>query len=1059
LLQRITKIVFALAGALFGLALVGALSLAVWVMTGPKSLTKLMPYIEASLNPPESPYKLTLEDALVFWDGWSQPIDFRLRGVSLRLPGEGELLKLNEISVGLDIPSLMRLKIVPETLILRSPKMRFFREEDGQFYAGIGEGSQRVPLTLLLGGMQGENNHQSGALIGNIHLIAIENAHMSLGTPGQESLFDTDDANLRIFREEKAIRAELDIALHYGEKPSQITGAVRISNQQDMVVAKMELLDISPHMFARLVPEVPELATLQLPLSGWSDIAIDKDGNVTLVDFALQSNEGTFTQDTHFAEPLHITKASFEGQMRHNFTQFMLKKAQVHFGETVLTVNGIAQQPDSVSGWTYDAAAEVQNMPVNDLYRYWPKNLGTTSYQWVTTHIREGMVPKATARLKRTAGQTQEPFPESALAAQVDVIGAQVEYLPGHPKLRNVNGSVAFTGNSMTISADSGAMLGGTTLKTAWLNMPDMRNSSPPVHIKISADAPASDVATYLSIPALGFAQPLGLDPETIAGTSSAEMEFHFILPTKQRTDKNPQLTFDINAEVKEGAQPDFMGDKHLTAADGKLHITQDVLTYQGTMALSNAPLNVELRHSFVPQEFPTEYKANGVVAVPQLTVFGLPDMPFLMGNVGVSATILRNSAVNRVTALADLTQVAANKPDIGLTKKAGSKAQLKIEADIAEGALALKSFALTGDELRANGSAALKDNMRQLEMLRFDTLEFGDNNFAMVVESMGSNGYKIRAKGPSLDLKPFFADSQPDEQPQPVAEAESYKLPFPVDFHGEFDWIVVAKERELRNVNARFNCTPDLCEDVDFRGITGQSNQFVYQIKRLDGVRELNFTAQNAGSFLKAMDVFDNMQGGALQVRGRFNDNAPDKPFRGTVHISEHTITNAPVLAKIASLLSLSGIGDALGGKGITLKSIDGDVGYSKGLITVKNGKGYGPSLGLTVEDGIINTNTKAVSVTGTFIPSYTLNTALDNIPLIGEALSGGKGEGVFAATYKVEGAYPDKTEVSVNTLSMLAPGFLRNVVGAGADKASPEAAAPAPASPPAATPAPQAN
>jgi len=57
-----------------------------------------------------------------------------------------------------------------------------------------------------------------------------------------------------------------------------------------------------------------------------------------------------------------------------------------------------------------------------------------------------------------------------------------------------------------------------------------------------------------------------------------------------------------------------------------------------------------------------------------------------------------------------------------------------------------------------------------------------------------------------------------------------------------------------------------------------------------------------------------------------------------------------------------------------------------------------------------------------------------LNNIPVIGEALSGGKGEGVFAATYKVEGTYPENVDVSVNPLSMLAPGFLRNVFGGGA-------------------------
>ncbi len=70
-------------------------------------------------------------------------------------------------------------------------------------------------------------------------------------------------------------------------------------------------------------------------------------------------------------------------------------------------------------------------------------------------------------------------------------------------------------------------------------------------------------------------------------------------------------------------------------------------------------------------------------------------------------------------------------------------------------------------------------------------------------------------------------------------------------------------------------------------------------------------------------------------------------------------------------------------------------------------------------------------MNLRGTLVPSYTLNSLLGNIPILGMLLTGGEGEGVFALTYRVRGSVESPT-VSVNPLSVLAPGFLRRFVTA---------------------------
>lgn len=1042
--SRITKAVFAFIATALALAVIVAAALGAWLMTGPKQLTQLLPYIEKSLNGADSPYRVEVGDVVASWEGGMQPVDFRLRDVTVYTREENaKLLKLPEMSVGLHMPSLLRLKLAPESIILHHPRMRFYRDEDNAFYVGFGRGgSDRVPLKQLLAGLGGDGKASGSALIGGIRYIGVQKAHFILGKEGQR-LFDAKDANLRLSREGADIRAVLDLSFRYeDDKSSTIRGEMLLSDNPNvsMMVSKFELQEFSPHVLAQLFPDRPELAALDLPLNGWVDVMLGQSGEVSLVDFRVQGGEGTFSYDEHFAEPVAITSVRLEGQARDDFRHFVLSRGELDFGGATLTASGTARRHDE--GWTAEALANARNMPVNDLYKYWPKTLSPTSYEWVTTHIREGIVPRAELVLKLTEDSLGEPFPASALAVTIAAEGVQVEYLDGHPKVEGVKGLVKFTGKGMTIQSQEGRMLSGSVLKDARLEIPDLTASPAPMHIRLAVEAPAKDVAAYIGIPELDFAAPLGLDPETISGTAAGKMRFDFVLPSRKDDDEeegeqdDPQLTFLIDADVKDGAQPGFMGDKDLSDAGGKLTISEKELKYDGMMSISGAPLKVELTHQFHPEgEFTTEYHASGTMSLAQLNAaFGVPQLPSVTGNAGVDAHIRRTvKGGNRIRATADLAAVGAEIARIGFAKKAGQPATLELDAEAAEGTLALNAFTLKGNDIHVAGAARVGEEMSALQRLRLDRVEYGDNNLALDVERQGK-GYKIRAKGASLDLAPLFAEQERQETEKEKDEA------YAIDLDAQIDWVIFGKERELRQVQAQVQCNAEWCESADIRGVTGQRNHFAYEIKRVAGVRRVAFDAQNAGSFLKAVNLYDNMIGGALTMDGAFDDTAAGKPFKGKFRITENTIVNAPVLAKMASLLSLTGIGDALQGKGIGFREISGDVHFSDGLLKLSGGRAYGPALGITLEEGAVDLDSRRLRMNGTVVPSYTLNSVLGNIPLIGAALSGGKGEGVFAATYKVEGSYPDKVDVTVNPLTMLAPGFLRNVFGGVADTVAPQ-------------------
>jgi hypothetical protein len=93
-----------------------------------------------------------------------------------------------------------------------------------------------------------------------------------------------------------------------------------------------------------------------------------------------------------------------------------------------------------------------------------------------------------------------------------------------------------------------------------------------------------------------------------------------------------------------------------------------------------------------------------------------------------------------------------------------------------------------------------------------------------------------------------------------------------------------------------------------------------------------------------------------------------------------------------------------------------------------VRDVRAWGPALGITAK-GQIDMDNSRMAMEGTVVPAYALNAVLGNIPVLGWLITGGeKGGGIIAFNYSMKGPTNDPS-VTVNPLSALTPGFLRNL------------------------------
>jgi hypothetical protein len=286
-----------------------------------------------------------------------------------------------------------------------------------------------------------------------------------------------------------------------------------------------------------------------------------------------------------------------------------------------------------------------------------------------------------------------------------------------------------------------------------------------------------------------------------------------------------------------------------------------------------------------------------------------------------------------------------------------------------------------------------------------------------------GDGALIIGITGSSLDLRPYFRH----DRPQDLAEEEAAPTP-PFDLDAAVEMVVIDDELFLREVTAKVGFDGRHVSRASFDFALGEAREMRFRLAQAGGQRRVVIlTSDNAGAVFDALDIAHNVVGGALSVEAVIDDSRPGRSIGGVIKVDDFHVVDAPALAKLLSIVSITGALEMLQGEGLPFDRLNAPFAYRDGVLTFSDARAWGLSLGLTME-GDIDFERDRVELAGTIIPAYLLNSALGNIPVIGDLLTGGKGKGVFAATYAVEGPR-DHPTVIVNPLAALAPGILREL------------------------------
>jgi hypothetical protein len=299
------------------------------------------------------------------------------------------------------------------------------------------------------------------------------------------------------------------------------------------------------------------------------------------------------------------------------------------------------------------------------------------------------------------------------------------------------------------------------------------------------------------------------------------------------------------------------------------------------------------------------------------------------------------------------------------------------------------------------------------------------------------NNVMAITAKGPVFDARPFLQEAESSDIGIKASAQTPKEKVQPMVITLNADEMLAANDQKVRA--ARTYLEMDDEGDITGMEYDAQVGKGVINVRfRPDetGKRIFRLNATDAGNALYAAGLYENVHGGTLIIYGEPQGGDLRGDLYGSMRMENFRVVKAPALASLLSLMSLTGVTQLLGNEGLVFSKLESDFEWrfrpDGNVLVIKDGKTSGSSIGLTF-GGNINRGTKMTDISGTIIPMTEINSIIGSIPLIGNILGGDTG--LIAATYTMRGPTSDP-RVAVNPLSVLAPGFLRNILFEGGFK-----------------------
>jgi hypothetical protein len=1032
-------------------AVLGILALVVggcfWFLSrGPISLDWLAPYVAATFSQRELGVSARVDHTLIHLRA-GPSLEIIARGLHLKRADGGAELELPEVGLSLSPEAALLGEIAPTRIALHGARLNLLRAADGSFHLGLaGEqpGSNDWAESLLRDLAQPPDHVGP---FGYLSQVEVRDAALTVDDRKLGVTWEAQRLDATLRRGAEGFAGDLALAVQRDGHLAQLHGDFQFGSASRQLKMAVSFDGLRPSLYAAAAPALAPFAAFDLPLGGQISMAFDI-GTRHVTDFwcDLQLGEGRIVNDRFAGGALKIARGTMRAVFDPSSGRLDLENfhavlnapngPKLDFTGSVAHFDPLSSDPQNFTG-----QLQVRDLAFSDFSQLWPEQVAIHAREWIMTHLQGGDMSQGNVRL---SGKIQLGS-AAGLSATVGKIDGNlayrdvaIQYFPPLAPVTHIDGTARFDRTSFELTP-TGGMSRDVKVTGGIIRLTKLDTDNEQAAIDLKLNGPLSTILGELDAKRLRYAHALGIDPASVKGTASGELHFH--LPMKKNL-RFAQIDYSARAELDDVAIGKEFFDRDLTAGDLQLAVGRGRLDLAGTARLDGVPVTIDWTENFAGDPVRTRYRLHGTFdngARRKLGIDWLTDN--VSGPIGVDLAFVRHRndfAESDVTL--DLNQASLTLDRLAWKKKPGVPASAHFTVASRDDQPArIDGLRIHGGGLDAVLDVTLSggETDARISHAEIRHLTVGQNDVAGVIARRPEGGWSVQIHGKSLDASTLMDDLQnsaPATTPEP-----------PLSIDADLDRVILGPGRAMQNVHARLFSDGVHWQAARIDAALSSGKALTLRYGAAAGDRNFRLASDDLGGLLRLMDISSKVQGGHLSVTAQAEDVGATRMLRGAFEGTNYRVVGAPAFARLLSAASFTGAAALMSGQGIPFGRVQGDFALGDGKIELSNARAYGEAIGINVH-GQFNYRANTLDMSGTLVPSYLLNSLLGNIPILGDLLLGGKGQGIFAANFRVAGS-ANSPGISVNPLSALAPGFLRRLFlfdagGPGTDNARSAAA-----------------
>ncbi len=1022
-------------------------SVLLWrLTTGPIDVAFAKGYIQDALYDPVSGYGVRLGTVVLEWPDLQGPLMLNLRDVSLLKEGQS-VFTVGRVDLGLSGRSLLSGQVKPVTIILAEPALRLIRTENNDIRLGMqeeflsSEADTAVPTQSPLMRIvevlsQPQGTVDSSSLIDHLRSLEIQAAKMIMEDHVLGMTWYLQNLDLSFARDKQGLVVTAGIQVPGGRDGSaEILLDVVYDRERKDFRTNVHVQDFNPHILSRKLESLAWLDEHQLYLSGNIEAVLDSSLNLRKAGLSLFSTQGALSFQGVYDEPVPFERLELDATYDEADQSVDIKALSLTAGGvSFLASSRFALNEGDIK---IPLAITIDDLPQDKIKPLWPDVLRGKSVElWLTERMSVGRVHDVSVlldmALRRVDGAGRDGWSADIadIKADFQIENMTVDYQNPLLPATNIHGQGRYDYISDVLTVDiTEAKISDLSITKGRLLIDHIvKEGTGTADINVDLKGPLKTLFGYIS------SEPIAMDEEELgfetAGVQGgADLHVNVSFPAIKELLKE-QVAVKAQGTLNDVVLPGVVRGLDLKGGPLTLDVADGRVILGGRAKLKGRDVKLNWEQYLESEGKPYASKIIATLKADKALRehFGIELDDWLDGVLPVEVTYTE-FADDRAEASvkADVTPVRLMVKPLAFEKPSGVKGTATCKAVMKGGDLQeIKDLNVESTDLRMKNGRFIFKTAAQKTVLREGTVSrivVGETDMDLDFE-VGRNGsLKMKMNGSFLDARPFLDKKKNKGSSDGPALTASINV----------SRMRTHPARLIEKAKIYIDMGRDgFVNQLEMDAVAGKGDVYLRLKPNDAGKMALRLEADDAGAVLQAFGVYENVRDGKLVIHAESADAKKRSVLSGNALLSDFTVVNAPVLARLLNAISPIGLVELLGDEGIYFSSLESDFDWyirrEGDFYVLNDGRTSGASLGLTFE-GEIDKSKESMDLKGHIVPVSTVNSLLSGIPLIGAILTGGDEGAIFAATYTVKGESKDP-DISVNPLSVLAPGIFRRLL-----------------------------